>query len=84
MCIFLRYYLLYSVIFCTFVLCFTKNNVYMELVNECARLARLAGVAAHEMGQQLVELPEQRQFWWGYVTEDGGILYVEYQRGHGA
>lgn len=63
---------------------FYLNIVHMDLVNECARLARLAGVAAHEMGQQLLDLPEQRRFWWGYDTEDGGRLYVEYRRGHGA
>lgn len=58
--------------------------VFMDAVLECAQLARLAGVAAHELGQQLLDYPEQRRFWWGYDLEDGGRLYVEYRRGYGA
>lgn len=55
----------------------------MDAVIECARLARLAGVGAQEIGQSCLDHPEQRRFWWGYDLEDGGRLYIEYRRGHG-
>ena len=77
----LCYYLLFCVIFCNFVSFLILTH--MDAVIECAKLARLAGVGAQELGQSCLDHPEQRRFWWGYDLEDGGRLYIEYRRGHG-
>lgn len=53
----------------------------MEAVIECAMLARVAGVAAHVIGQQCLDHPERRRFWYGEDLEDGGRVYIEYRRG---
>ena len=54
----------------------------MDAVIECARLARLAGVGAQELGQQCLDHPEQRRLWWANDCEDGARLYIEYRRGN--
>lgn len=76
------YFVLLFVIFSFFLyLCVTfLNSIVMDAVIECARLARLAGVGAQELGQQCLDHPEQRRLWWAYDCEDGARLYIEYRR----
>ena len=59
---------------------FFFNFYLMDAAIECARLARLAGVGAQELGQQCLDHPEQRRLWWAYDCEDGARLYIEYRR----
>ena len=57
-----------------------KKLLDMDAAIECARLARLAGVGAQELGLDCLAYPEQRRLWWAYDMEDGARLYMEYRR----